>query len=193
MPVMVSGVRLGRASRSTLDRLYVDAARHEVTYDHVGSSVEIGKWPDRQPTLEHLSLGTGNTAFAAGVYALRHWAPQQGIGARIHPRDAPVAVGGTILVVLPFGPVEVIAPNRIVAVVDEPGVFGFAYGTLPGHPESGEESFFVRQRDDGTVVAAVTVDAVPGTLAARMSGPLVSRFQRVAIRRYLQGLAAASR
>ena len=33
------------------------------------------------------------------------------------------------------------APCRVVYVIDEPDIRGFAYGTLPGHPESGEERF----------------------------------------------------
>ncbi|SIP67631.1 hypothetical protein BN9982_740001 [Mycobacterium tuberculosis] len=31
------------------------------------------------------------------------------------------------------------APCRVVYVIDEPDVRGFGYGTLPGHPVSGEE------------------------------------------------------
>ena len=41
-----------------------------------------------------------------------------------------------------LGPVR--APCRVVYVVDEPDRRGFAYGTLPGHAESGEELFLVR-------------------------------------------------
>jgi uncharacterized protein (UPF0548 family) len=35
------------------------------------------------------------------------------------------------------------APCRVVYVIDEPDIRGFAYGTPPGHPESGEERFAV--------------------------------------------------
>ena len=42
---------------------------------------------------------------------------------------------------LPVGFVEITC--RVVAIVDEPDRFGFAYGTLPVHPEQGEESFLV--------------------------------------------------
>ncbi|PRC54052.1 DUF1990 domain-containing protein, partial [Mycobacterium sp. ITM-2017-0098] len=54
---------------------------------------------------------------------------------------APVAaVGAEVLVHL--GPV--MAPCRVVYVVDEPDRRGFAYGTPPGHAERGEELFLVR-------------------------------------------------
>jgi Domain of unknown function (DUF1990) len=42
------------------------------------------------------------------------------------------------------------APCRVVCVVDEAGPtskFGFAYGTLPGHVESGEERFLILAGD----------------------------------------------
>ena len=50
------------------------------------------------------------------------------------------AVGSEVMVGL--GPLR--APCRVVYVVDEPDRRGFAYGTLPGHPETGEELFAVR-------------------------------------------------
>ena len=42
-------------------------------------------------------------------------------------------------------------PARVVYVIDEPLRKGFAYGTLPGHPETGEEAFIVEYRDDDSV------------------------------------------
>ncbi len=42
-------------------------------------------------------------------------------------------------------------PARVVYVVDEPNRRGFAYGSLPGHPERGEEAFVVERHDDESV------------------------------------------
>lgn len=42
-------------------------------------------------------------------------------------------------------------PARVVWVVDERNRRGFAYGTLPGHPECGEEAFIVERRADDSV------------------------------------------
>jgi uncharacterized protein (UPF0548 family) len=50
-----------------------------------------------------------------------------------------------------FGPVAVREPVRVVAVVDRPARCGFAYGTLDGHPVSGEEAFIVHRAADGEV------------------------------------------
>ncbi len=61
------------------------------------------------------------------------------------------AVEGAELTVRAWiGPVRMTAPTRVVYVVDEPDRRGFAYGTLPGHPESGEELFLVERVGDET-------------------------------------------
>lgn len=50
-----------------------------------------------------------------------------------------------------FGPYIVHEPVRVVAVVDQPMRCGFAYGTLDGHPVSGEEAFVVHRDSNGEV------------------------------------------
>ena len=57
---------------------------------------------------------------------------------------------------LGLGPLALSAPVRVVYVIDGPDRRGFAYGTLPGHPESGEEAFLVERRPDGTVWCRIT-------------------------------------
>ncbi|HEV8560641.1 MAG TPA: DUF1990 family protein [Actinophytocola sp.] len=48
------------------------------------------------------------------------------------------------------------APGRVVHVVEEEHRRGFAYGTLPGHPECGEEAFLLERHADGTVTCSRT-------------------------------------
>jgi uncharacterized protein (UPF0548 family) len=52
------------------------------------------------------------------------------------------------------------APCRVIYTITEPRRKGFAYGTLPGHPESGEEAFTISQCDDllGHSSRAITSD-----------------------------------
>jgi hypothetical protein len=71
------------------------------------------------------------------VEGLRHWRPQRGSGLDVYPRDAVVATGTTVLVVMRVAMVAVVASCRVVDVVDEPDCFGFCYATLPLHPECG--------------------------------------------------------
>jgi uncharacterized protein (UPF0548 family) len=163
----------------------LDIARHQhVTYDAVGRTLT-----DRSLPSYARVLGTRPAAFDEAVRRLRAWAPQRHLGARVIPAEQAPDLGATIAVELRVGPIAVVVPNRVVAVVDEPNRWGFAYGTLPGHHERGEECFVITQDVDGTVTARITVDAEPASVPARLAAPLVRTLQRYAIRRYLDALA----
>ena len=178
-------IRLGRPGRATLDELLARAEASSLTYDHVGSTLPSSEGTVRPVRTEHLDLGVGPQDFDAAVAGLRAWACHRGLGAAVHPADAPLEVGTSLLVVLHLGPVSIVVPDRIVAVVEEPRRFGFAYGTLQGHQERGEESFLVEHLDDDRVVATIGLDARAATTAARLAAPAVGWFQRLAVRRYL--------
>lgn len=74
-------------------------------------------------------------------------------------------------------------------MVEESDRRGFAYGTLPGHPESGEELFTVRF-DPGSqeVRAEVIAFSRPGTWWSKSAAPLTRVFARMMIRRYLRAV-----
>lgn len=180
------GIVAGRPDSERLDAMLRVAGSAELIYDHSGSTLDpaSGRPVHRQERV----LGHGDRCFTAAVDGLRSWACHVGIGALVHPADAPIEVGVTELVVLPAGPVSIVVPNRIVAVVDELDRFGFAYGTLEGHQEAGEESFVVERRPDDSVVATIAVDARPATWLTRVGAPAAAVLQRRAIRGYLRGL-----
>ena len=104
------------------------------------------------------------------------------------PAAAPVE-GGTVAVAAPLGPLTAVAVCRIVAVVQELDRYGFAYGTLPGHPEQGEEAFVVTRRGP-RVTFTVTAFWKPAELLVRVGGPVSRRVQHTATMRYLDALAA---
>jgi uncharacterized protein (UPF0548 family) len=164
--------------------MWHDACRSEPDYGHVGST--LGDMDASRARRHTAQLGHGERDLRRAASGLRDWVCQRGLGARVHPPDASTQVGSTVLVVLGFGPCTVIVPNRVVAVVEEPNRRGFAYGTLPGHQERGEESFVAELLEDGRVMGSITVDAVPQTAAARAMSPAVGWLQRRAIRRYLE-------
>lgn len=49
------------------------------------------------------------------------------------------------------GPLSLRIPCRVVYLIDDPDLVGFAYDTLPGHPEAGEEHFALRRHADGSL------------------------------------------
>jgi len=64
-----------------------------------------------------------------------------------------------------------------VYVVDEATRFGFAYGTLPDHAESGEERFLVERTADGVVWYDIRVFSRPNQFLARLVAPLARHLQ----------------
>lgn len=71
---------------------------------------------------------------------------------------------------------------RILYVLDESGPitkFGFAYGTLPGHVESGEERFLIKwDRADNSVWYDIFAFSRPNHFLARLGYPFVRRLQK---------------
>ena len=71
---------------------------------------------------------------------------------------------------------------RIVYVVDEPGPisrFGFAYGTLPGHVEAGEERFLIEwDHGDDSVWYDILAFSRPNHLLSRLGYLFVRRLQK---------------
>jgi uncharacterized protein (UPF0548 family) len=94
-----------------------------------------------------------------------------------------------VAVAAPLGPLTAVAVCRIVVVVDEPERYGFAYGTLPGHPERGEEAFLVERHDDGRVVFRIVAFSRSAELLARLGGPVTRAIQQRASRGYLTALS----
>jgi uncharacterized protein (UPF0548 family) len=75
-------------------------------------------------------------------------------------------------------------------VIDEPHRRGFAYGTLPGHPESEEEAFVLTRRDDGGTTFTITAFSRPVSIPAKLAGPLGRRVQDAVTHRYLRAFGA---
>jgi len=71
---------------------------------------------------------------------------------------------------------------RVVYVVAESGdveKFGFAYGTLPGHAECGEERFTVEwNRDDDSIWYDILAFSKPGHILTRLGYPIARRIQK---------------
>lgn len=80
------------------------------------------------------------------------------------------------------------APCVVVFAVDETRRRGFTYGTLPGHPECGEELFLVEHRDDDTVRLTIRAFSRPALWWSQASAPAGRLVQRAVTARYLGAL-----
>ena len=100
-----------------------------------------------------------------------------------------VVPGDSAVLRIPFGPIRVSAPARVVYVIDEPKRKGFAYGTLPGHPEDGEEAFIVELADDDSVWIVIRAFSRPSRWYWWLVSPVLRLTQEFYTRRYLRALA----
>lgn len=117
--------------------------------------------------------------------AARTAAPEQAYGEDGTPL---VSAGTTAVLAINALWFRMYAPVRVVSVVNEPGRIGFAYGTLPGHPASGEESFLVEHLSDDSVWIVVRAFSRPSTWYYRLGSPVLRMFQARATKRYLRAL-----
>ena len=175
---------------ATLSPTEVDRLRAlPLTYAEVGAT-SAGLPDGYHHVSREAVLGAGEAAFRQAADALSRWELQRRAGVRVLPAAARVAEGVDAVLLLGVGRLAVRAPVRVVRVVDEPRRTGFAYGTLPGHPESGEESFLVEWRPDGSVVCRITAFSRPVTWLARLGGPATTLVQGWVTGRYLRSLRA---
>jgi uncharacterized protein (UPF0548 family) len=168
---------------ATRDRL----AEARLTYSEVGATA--GELPARYHHLtRRVMIGHGHRVFADAAIAIATWQVQLRAGLGVSA-SAQTAIPGTVAMLgLGIGPLRLSAPCRVVYAVDQPRRQGFAYGTLSGHPESGEEAFIVEHHDDDTVSFTVTAFSKPSTAIARVAGPIGRLIQSRITTRYLRSL-----
>jgi uncharacterized protein (UPF0548 family) len=159
----------------------------ELTYPEVGAT--HGELP---PGYEHLrrraTVGRGATEFTAAAELLMTWEMHRRSGMTVESSSPRAAVGEVVRLGLRLGPATVRAPGRVVSVVDEPRRQGFAYGTLPGHPERGEESFVLSLLDDQSVELALVAFSRPALWWSRAGAPVTRWVQRRITARYVSAL-----
>lgn len=129
-----------------------------------------------------------HTDFDVAARDLMSWRVQERAGLKVAASSTVVAPDTVVVMRLGIGPVGLRIPCRVVYVVDRPDVQGFAYGTLPGHPEMGEESFLVSRRADGRVEFTVSAFSKPASRLARLGGPISRWAQAAMTQRYLRSL-----
>jgi len=79
-------------------------------------------------------------------------------------------------------------PCRVVYTVNDPDRRGFAYGTLPGHPESGEDRFTVDRLADGRVELEIVAFSRADLWWSKLAAPIGRLDQSSITQRYLKAL-----
>ncbi|HET6955834.1 MAG TPA: DUF1990 domain-containing protein [Vicinamibacterales bacterium] len=165
-----------RPSRETIDRFVRDSQELPISYGPIG--IVNGETPCRDLDEATVTIGHGRTDFQRARTALTAW-KQFDIGwVEVVPRHAPVEVGTVVAVLIRHLGFWSLNGCRVLYTVGGDGRFGFAYGTLTNHAESGEELFEVRldpENDD--VTYRIRATSRSQAVLARIGQPIVRRLQ----------------
>ena len=164
----------------------------DLTYSAVGATAAVppaGYVVDRT----RIQLGEGAGTFAAAQAALARWEHFRLGWVEAWPPETPIQAGQVVAVIARLFGLWWLNACRIVYVLDEEGPvkrFGFAYGTLPEHAESGEERFTVEWHEqDDAMWYDILAFSRPQQLLPRWGYPFARRLQK----RFARDSAAAMR
>src|SRR5271155_3215192 len=182
-------MRFVRPSDSTaMKQMMEELEGAEPTYSDIGATL-AGKRPQGfHHDHYEIVLGQGSGTFQRAVKGLKTWKAHRLPGMAVFPDDQAIHTGTTVVVTIGTPIVALAVPCRIVSVIDGQTRWGFAYGTLPGHPEQGEEAFVISVSPDQTVRFEIEAFSRPGDPLVRLSGPVGRGIQMGGTHGYLRAL-----
>jgi uncharacterized protein (UPF0548 family) len=175
---------LQKPTADALRRFVAEQAALEFSYAAVGATATV---PPSGYTVDKTSidLGAGEAVFEAAKAALRRWQQFRLGWVDMWSPDTPIEVGQVVAIMGWAMGFWWLNSCRIIYTVDETnesgtGIkFGFAYGTLPGHIESGEERFLIEwDRNTDRVVYRILAFSKPNHVVSRLGYPWVRRKQK---------------
>ena len=160
-----------------IGRLCESAAEDPFSYKEVGAT-QANLPTDYNVDRYSGVIGEGPSGFRAARAAIQGWTPFRLPWMKVIAGGAPQ--GGLVVAVI----VHLVGLwwtnlSRVIYTIDEPRRFGFAYGTLRHHAESGEERFLVElDETTGRVTYSVLAFSRPRHILARLGYPLSRAAQR---------------
>lgn len=172
---------LQKPSSDVLGRFLAGQAALDFSYSAVGATATT---PPAGFTVDRtrIELGNGESVFDAAKGALERWQQFRLGWVDVGSPETPLEVGQVVAIMGRAVGFWWLNSCRIVYTVVESGrimKFGFAYGTLPGHVESGEERFLIEwDRNTNQVAYDILAFSKPNHLLTRLGYPLVRRCQK---------------
>ena len=147
-------ILLSKPGLRTLDRFLSSQSLLSFTYPEVGftsGAPPSGYVIDRT----RVKLGTGESVFIKAKTALCRWDQFRLGWVEAYSSSSLIQPGISVAVMVNLAGLWWLSACRVIYVIDEAlpiQRFGFAYGTLPDHPASGEERFQVERDPADDVV-----------------------------------------
>ena len=165
----------------SIRRFIAKQAKLDFSYSAVGATATTspaGYVVDRTRIL----LGQGEAVFQSAIAALRRWDHFNLGWVSAWSPETPIHPGEVVAVMGRGAGMWWLNCCQIVYVINETGPiirFGFAYGTLPGHIQRGEERFLIEwDRSDNFVWYEILSFSQPNYILVYMGYPVVRQKQK---------------
>jgi uncharacterized protein (UPF0548 family) len=171
---------LSKPSHEFVREFLASQSKLPFSYSGVGHSKHS---PPAGYNVDHnrIHLGNGIDTFERATQAIRQWKMFAIPGIELYWADTPIQTGACVAVLVRHFALWSLNACRIAYVMEEDGPiekFAFAYGTLPGHAERGEERFTVEyNRSEQSVWYDLYAFSRPNLLA-RMANPIARALQK---------------
>lgn len=175
-----------KPDRQTIDAFIASACQTDFTYPYLSETKDgFQRSPKRRDTMSYnidhnvKIIGHGESGFELAKQGIREWKMFEMPWVQICWPDTSIEEDRTVAILIRHFGFYSLNAARIVYTIDKRDWFGFAYGTLESHGESGEERFSVRlDRETDDVLYDLYAFSRPNYLSARLARPLTRSLQR---------------
>lgn len=167
-------------------------ARGSLNYPGIGTTRQGTTPAGYASVLEEVRLGSGLPLFRRVADGILGWELQRRAGLRVRAESPQARPGVRVVSGFGVGPFRLNAPCEVVWVREPstdgmPQAAGFGYGTLPGHPARGEESFEAVIDASGAVYLRIRAFSKPANWFYATGGLVTRAAQRYVTSRYIEG------
>jgi uncharacterized protein (UPF0548 family) len=171
---------ISRPTTNQIEHFLQEAATTLYSYAEVGASRQDSE-SIASYNIDHNQIVIGNNEddFERAKQAVREWKMFDFPWVDLCWPEITIEEDRTVAILIQHLGFYSLNAARIVYTIDESDWFGFAYGTLEDHGESGEERFSVRlDRESGDVIYGLSAFSRPNHLLAHLAYPLTRMLQK---------------
>ncbi len=175
-----------RSSFSIPQKKYLDSFLKEqkplpYSYREIGQTTS-GQVANYDNDHNSILLGKGENVWLNAKNAIDNWQQFPADWTQIYPNTTPLKKGEVVAVLFRVLGLWWTNSARIVYTFDEPNRYGFAYGTLPGHIEKGEEVFWIEKDTEGNIYYHIKAFSTPSLWLVRLAYPFARWNQKRFVR-----------
>ena len=147
-------------------------------YTHIRATNSTDPVPGFDNDHHSIYLGDGDEVFNKARLVLERWDHFPDNWTKIFDLNSDIRQGNVVLVTFRIFGLWWVNSAQIVYTMNEQNRFGFAYGTLKGHLESGEEVFYIEKDETGKVFYHIKAFSSPAYWFVKLGYPVARFFQK---------------